>query len=61
MTPAERKFSESEAGLLRAQCLARVLRHATDGSVDVVDDVLWSGAYFTVCEIETALDAATAP
>ena len=58
MTPAERKFSQIENDLTRAQALVRVLRHVTDCGMDAVDPVLWGGIYIIVGEAETALDAA---
>ena len=40
MTPAERKFSGVEGGLVRAQSLVRVLREAFGCSLDDVDNAL---------------------
>ena len=60
MSPAERKFSNMETGLTRAQCLVRVLRDVCDCGPDNVDPVFWGGIYIIVGEAETALDAAHA-
>ncbi len=58
MSPAERKFSDVEGELMRAQCLVRALRGLCDGKLDKVDPVLWGGIYIIACEAETALDTA---
>lgn len=58
MTPAERKFSDVESGLLRAQCLVRVLRDVCDCGPDNVDEVFWGGVYIMIGEAEDALNEA---
>ena len=58
MTPAERKFSDVETGLLRAQCLIRVLRDFCETGRGDVDPILWGGIFIIVGEAETAVDAA---
>ncbi|MGI3902553.1 MAG: hypothetical protein ACRYGP_16505 [Janthinobacterium lividum] len=58
MTPAERKFSDVETGLMRAQCLVRVLRDVCDCGPDNVDPVFWGGIYIMIGEAEAAINEA---